>query len=633
MGTGKTVLFDVEHHSSESKSECFCLNDVFKYEEAEFPFGLERELREHQNLYGDWFFLYEIWKQCEGAYIGFFQDGAYLERIDDKRKDQVPAEELADCRAPFDISQYDSDMSILLADGLQCICKAEKLVDGNVRKVLSAQLFDKTCIDQCMDAISHLAPDYYICGLEYLLKKEFYRPSFILTHACFDALCSFVFPILSCLKSSLDISRYPTNKLHVLHVLGNFLYGLFILKNSAGRKYTFIKCALTEKALSVGFSIDFPPAFQENSIPIVLSSSDLFSPYLGVCIQSIIDYASEENCYDIIVFERGITECNKKRILDLQTGRKNIAIRFFNTKKGVAGLNFFINSGRISQETYYGLLIPWFLPLYQKGIIMDCDMIAKQDLSELYNEDLEGYVAGGVRDVILQGWLNDKENDTTDYYFDVVHAKDPYTYVNGGLLLLDFEKYRHMISQELVLHYINNYQFRVVDQDIFNLLLEGKIKALDPKWNHMIYVDGAISAAIENAPAAAQEAYFNAKKAPGIIHYASENKPWHDPDLEFAAEFWSCAKKTPFYETILLRMLEPPLIAAARMLEPQKVVVAEDHRTGARKIADVLFPHGTRRRKVLKLFLPKGSLRWRFCKQIYFFICPQYRPPQAPAKQ
>jgi len=622
MAVAKMVLFDVEHHSSELKSECFCLNDVFKYEEAEFPFGKERELKEHQNLFGDWFFLYEIWKQCRGEYIGFFQDGFYLEQIDNKKKDQVSAEEIADCCTPFDITQYYGDMSIILEKGLQCICKGEKIKDGNVRKVLSAKLFDKTCVDQCMDTIAQLAPNYYICGLEYLLKKEWYLPSFILTHACFDALCSFVFPILFRLEGKLDISKYPTNKLHVLNVLGNFLYGLFIFKNRAEKKYSFTECPLTEEALSVGFSMNFPPAFQENNIPIILSSSDFFSPYLCVCIQSIIDHTSEKNCYDIIVFESGITAYNKKRILDLQTGRKNIAIRFFNTKKGVVGLNFFINSGRISQETYYGLLIPWFLPLYQKGIIMDCDMIAKQDLSELYNEDLEGYIAGGVRDVILQGWLNDRENDTADYYFDVVHAKDPYTYVNGGLLLLDFEKYRQMISRDLVLHYINNYQFRVVDQDIFNLLLETKIKALDPKWNHMVYVEGAISAAIENAPAIAQDAYFNAKKAPGIIHYASENKPWYNPDLEFAAEFWSCAKKTPFYETILLRMLEPP-----------KVVVAEDHRTGARKIADVLFPQGTKRRKVLKFFLPKGSLRWRFCKQIYFFICPQYRPPKAPAKQ
>ncbi len=621
MGAGKMVLFDVEHQNgeSETKRECFCLNDIFHYEQSEFQFGLEQKLKEHQSLFGDWFFLYEIWKQCGEECVGFFQDGFYLKQINDKEKDQVSDEAGTERRTSFSISQYYSDMSGLTANGLQCICKAEKLKKGNVRKLLSDKLFDKTCLDQCMDAVSQMASDYYICGLEYLLKKEYYQPSFVLTHDCFDALCSFVFPVLFRLENAIDISRYPANKLNVLHVLGDFLYGLFVIKNKATKKYTFTEYVLTEEPLSAGASKDFLPAFQENNIPIILSSSDFFSPYLCVCIQSIIEHTSEGNNYDIIVFERDIAEYNKKRILDLQTGRKNVAVRFFNIRRGMAGLNFFINSGRISQETYYGLLIPWFLPLYQKAIIMDCDMIVKQDLSELYSEDLEDCIAGGVRDVILQGWLNDSENDTAGYYMNVVHAKNPYTYVNGGLLLLDFEKYRHTISQELVLHYINNYHFRVVDQDIFNLLLENRMKSLDPKWNHMVYVDGAISAAISNAPATAQNAYFNAKKAPGIIHYASENKPWCNPDLEFAAEFWSCAKRTPFYETILLRMLTPA-----------EVSVEEDHRSGIRKIADVLFPKGTRRREVLKFFLPKGSFRWRFCKQIYFLICPQYRPSKAP---
>lgn len=250
---------------------------------------------------------------------------------------------------------------------------------------------------------------------------------------------------------------------------------------------------------------------------------------------------------------------------------------------------------------------------------MDCDMIVKQDLAELYHENLESYVAGGVRDVILQGWLNDSHNDTSEYYFDVLNAKDPFTYVNGGMLLLDFEKYRKTVSQELVLHYINNYKFRVVDQDIFNLLLEGKVRDLDAKWNHMIRVNGAISSAIDNAPYKSQEKYYNAKKDPGIIHYASENKPWKNPDLEFADEFWKVARETPFYESILSRMVQGNITVSDS-------VEFIDQRSGARKIADVLFPLGSRKRKLLKTLLPKGSLRWRFCKQIYYIFRPDYRP-------
>lgn len=253
---------------------------------------------------------------------------------------------------------------------------------------------------------------------------------------------------------------------------------------------------------------------------------------------------------------------------------------------------------------------------------MDCDMIVMQDISKLFYEDLGDFVAGGVQDVILQGWLNDKKNDTAEYYDKIVHASNPFSFVNGGLLLLDFDKYRNMLTQELVFHYINNYQFRVVDQDIFNLLLENKIKPLDQKWNHMVLVEGAIESAIYHAPAKIQELYFEAKKEPAIVHFASENKPWVNPQIEFAQEFWKYARRTSFYEVILLRMT----MQNTQQSTGESFIPVIDSRSGVHIIADVLFPKGTHRRKVLKFLLPKGSLRWRFCKQIYYIFRPQYRP-------
>ena len=199
---------------------------------------------------------------------------------------------------------------------------------------------------------------------------------------------------------------------------------------------------------------------------------------------------------------------------------------------------------------------------------------------------------------------------------------DYFSFVNGGLLLLDFDKYRNILTQELVFHYINNYQFRVVDQDIFNLLLENKVKPLNQKWNHMILVEGAVESAIHHAPAKMQKLYFEAKRDPAIVHFASENKPWINPQIEFAQEFWKYARKTPFYEVILLRMT----MQNAQRSTGENFTPVNDSRSGIRIIADVLFPKGTYRRKVLKFLLPKGSLRWRFCKQIYYIFRPQYRP-------
>ena len=300
----------------------------------------------------------------------------------------------------------------------------------------------------------------------------------------------------------------------------------------------------------------FYPKFDDEGVVVMLSSSDEFSKYLAVCIQSIIDTANKDRFYDIVIFERNISEVNKDKILSLQH-EDNVSVRFFSVKEHMKGFKFFLNSERISEETYYGLIIPFILNNFKKAIIMDCDMIVRHDLYDLYNTDLEGKTIGGVNDIVLNGWLNDRNGkDAWEYYKNYLKVKDPYKFFNGGLIVLNFEKYRSIYTKNDIYNYINNYQLRVVDQDVFNIMLEGDSKLIDCRWNHMIYLEGAISEAIEDASEDIKEKYFNSRKNPYVVHYAGDVKPWNDPDVEFASLFWMTARKTPFYENILFAGVE-----------------------------------------------------------------------------
>lgn len=351
---------------------------------------------------------------------------------------------------------------------------------------------------------------------------------------------------------------------------------------------------------------EFLPAFKENNVVVILSSSNFFVPYLSVCIESIISNADDKYNYDIIIFERNISKYNKDIVLSMIKEKLNISLRFINISETVKKINFYVNSDRISQETYYGLLIPFILINYDRAIIMDCDMIVRTDISELFFEELEDKIAGGINDIVLQGWLSDKENDTFNYYTKYLKIENPFNCFNGGLILLDFNKYRKSFNKNIIIKYINNYKLRVVDQDIFNLLLVGKVKLLDYKWNHMINVKGAISDAIEKSPKKAQEKYFLARTNPGIIHYAGEQKPWINPEVEFSNEFWTLARKNPYYEVILYRMCET-------MINKYGINFSEynkdKHRIKSLKIKVKNF---------IKIFLPKGTKRHRFVKKLYF---------------
>ena len=73
--------------------------------------------------------------------------------------------------------------------------------------------------------------------------------------------------------------------------------------------------------------ITLRPAFERNNVPVVLAFNNLYAPYGGVTIQSILDYASEENNYDIIIFESDVSEENKRLLKGLSTGHVNVSPR------------------------------------------------------------------------------------------------------------------------------------------------------------------------------------------------------------------------------------------------------------------------------------------------------------------
>lgn len=576
---------------------------------------------------------YWAWKNEEADYYGLYRDDAYLLLHSDISADFRNT----NCyiEAPFGkdtIKKHKLDLTEEVENIVKeydiLVCKPRKLEHyQNLEAAIRAREYEiegKT-LDNCLRILKNKFPKMLEHANKYLGGYyEFSGNLFTMSKKAFNELCEFQFSILFEMEKILDISKLSVDNLKIFEKIGKFLLGVFIYSKLNGDSLKIGMPYYLKFSCQSIMQAHHKPAFDTGNIAVVLSSSDFFASYLGVCIKSIILTSSPDNNYDIIVVERGITDKNKERIRAISSGHSNVSIRFLNVTQQIKDANFYINSDRISQETYYGLLTPWFLPDYQKVIIMDCDMILKRDIADLYNIPLNDNIGGGVNDIVLQGWLNDPNNDTYNYYTNDLHITNPFKCFNGGLVLLDMEKYRNTFTWVEVINYINKYKLRVVDQDIFNILLEGRALLLDVRWNHMIYLKGAISNAIGNAPAAAQKLYFESQKGPFIIHYASENKPWLNPRLEFADDFWTVARQTVFYEMILERMMDKKL-SSIQVLAAASVTDTVDNRSSVRKFADKVLPHGSRRRAFAKKILPKGSYMWRFCKQIYFIFHPEYR--------
>jgi lipopolysaccharide biosynthesis glycosyltransferase len=107
------------------------------------------------------------------------------------------------------------------------------------------------------------------------------------------------------------------------------------------------------------------------------------------------------------VLDGGISNANRRAILDLTRSRKNFSLRFFDMDAILEehGEKLRIcHSGTITIATYFRLFIPRIFSAYRRMLYLDCDLAVLADVAELFNGDLGGKSLGAVRDFSAGNW-------------------------------------------------------------------------------------------------------------------------------------------------------------------------------------------------------------------------------------
>lgn len=164
-----------------------------------------------------------------------------------------------------------------------------------------------------------------------------------------------------------------------------------------------------------------------------------------------------------------------------------------------------------SKEMYYRLICPWLLLQEDRVLYLDPDTIIIASLRELWETDLDGALLAAVKD----RWLN-----TVDTGIKGELRKDS-IYVNSGVLLMDLKKIRQEIRQDDLYALLadRGATLEFPDQDILNLLYEGKIHYIENSYNFTpdilnfkeylgVFIPGRI------------------RRSAKVIHYAGSGKPW-----------------------------------------------------------------------------------------------------------
>ncbi len=265
----------------------------------------------------------------------------------------------------------------------------------------------------------------------------------------------------------------------------------------------------------------------KKTIPIIFSTDDNYVPYLDVAISSLIENASRDYSYKIIVLNTGLLPVNTAKLNSNECD--GFDIEFFDISESIKEISaHFKNVYHFSLASYYRLFIASLFPQYDKVIYLDCDLVVLGDISKLYNIELGENILGAASEQYV------KSTPEFRRYANVALGVDPDVYVNSGVLVMNLEEFRKNKIEGKFIELITKYDFDLLDPDqaYLNYLCKDKIYLLQSGWNN-------------------EPILTSCEGEKNIVHYALYKKPWQYDDVKDGEYFWHYAKKSAFYERIL----------------------------------------------------------------------------------
>ncbi len=360
------------------------------------------------------------------------------------------------------------------------------------------------------------------------------------------------------------------------------------------------------------------PAFSRKNVPIVLCCSEYYSLYCAAYLQSLTCYISADCGYDIIIFTKDISEDSQQELCDIGRPYPNLSIRFVDINPYIARYVFQAHS-HFGIESYFRLLIPYILTNYDKAYYFDCDMVLRQDVAELRRVPLGNAYLAGCLDTVIIGAINDPADQSFGpgrswmmYCLETLNMKNPYTYLNSGVLIFNLRRFRQDFTVDQILDFAQKKQFYLLDQDALNALCSTDVVILEHAWNMTNNNGNGKISYILKSPVEIAQTYFDARKRPNTVHYADRFKPWKNPNEDLGYEFWHDARNIPHYHRILGRMSQ----------ELYKQLVGQTSTNHGEQI--LYLPMGVLKEWKMKLkqwssiFLPYDSIQRKTLKKWYF---------------
>jgi len=208
----------------------------------------------------------------------------------------------------------------------------------------------------------------------------------------------------------------------------------------------------------------------EKSMNILFCCDTNYAMPLTVCITSIFENNKEEKI-NVYILYSSLSDIQKEKLISLSQSYNQtinlipVAEHYFSTAPVL----------RWSKETYYRLLITELLPnTLEKILYLDCDIIVDKPLHDLFSLDFQEFEIMALEEENSSEQRMRLDLESSGKYFQ------------AGVLLFDVQKIKHVLSYRKSSEIITNLgdKLQVVDQDVLNVMFDGKIKPFNKNFNN-----------------------------------------------------------------------------------------------------------------------------------------------------
>lgn len=202
---------------------------------------------------------------------------------------------------------------------------------------------------------------------------------------------------------------------------------------------------------------------------IVICTDNNYVMPAGVLICSICENNVTEKIRFHIIVDDTFLEENRQSLFE-EVLRYNQEIYFHHIDKNLYSSFPVGLKGQISYLTlaaYYRLFLGKILPTTIKKVLyLDCDIIVRHNLAELWNIDIDDYAVGCVTD----------QYDGLIYPYNRLRYPQNLGYFNSGVLLVNLDYWRENHLLEKFIDFLGKYPERALafDQDVLNYVLRNK---------------------------------------------------------------------------------------------------------------------------------------------------------------